>query len=95
MPAAPGATAIAADGVSTGNLTVTSSVAGRSVNWSVVSGGSSAAITAGAAASAVGTPAVVTATTKAGLVRVRATDTVFANRRGEGTFRVAAVTSAG
>lgn len=90
-PNTPGATALAADGVSTANLTVTTTVPGRAVNWSVLFGGGSLAITTGAAANPVASPAVVTATTTPGLARVRAADTAFANRRDEANINVAAV----
>lgn len=92
-PTPPATGSLAADGVSTGNLTVASTVATRVVNWSVLSGGSSATV-AGAGVAVTG-PAAVTAGTTAGTVRVRATDSVFPNRRGEGSFRVVAVKVSG
>ncbi|MGM1064883.1 hypothetical protein [Saccharothrix sp. Mg75] len=79
---------VAADGVSTTNATVATTVPGRQVDWSVLSGGGSAAITAGAAANPVGSPAVLTATTTAGRVRLRVADTAFPHRRADGVVRV-------
>src|SRR5271166_199271 len=87
-PTAPGATALAADGVATANLGVTSSAAGGSVNWSILNG--DIAITAG-------NPAVLpaTATLRAGVrtgnFGVRAADTIFPNRRVDGRVGVVAV----
>jgi hypothetical protein len=88
-PLAPTAVGIAADGVATANLNVVSSVAGRSVNWTMVNG--SAAITAGAAAQPVGTPATMISGQVAGKVRVKAADTVFPNRVVEGNVPLLAV----
>ena len=87
-PTAAGSTALAADGVATAHLGVTSSVAARTVNWSVLSG--DIAITAG-------NPAVLpaTATLKAGVrtgnFGVRAADTIFPNRQVDGRVSVVAV----
>jgi hypothetical protein len=87
-PTAAGATGLAADGAATANLAVTSSVPGRTVNWSILSG--DIAITAG-------NPAVLpaTATLRAGVrtgrFRVRAADSIFPNRRVDGSVRVVAV----
>lgn len=87
-PTVAGATALAADGVATANLAVASSVAGRTVNWSILDGDMS--ITAGNPAAL---PA--TATLKAGLrsgnFRVRAADSIFPNRRVDGRVGVVAV----
>ncbi len=87
-PTAPGARALAADGAATANLGVTSSVPGRTVNWSVLNG--DIAITAG-------NPAVLpaTATLRAGVTTgnfgVRAADTVFANRQVDARIGVVSV----
>ena len=87
-PDAPGATALAADGAATAQLGVTSSVAGRTVNWTVRSG--DIAITAG-------NPAVLpaTATVRAGVRTgrfvVRAADTIYPNRQVDGRIGVVAV----
>lgn len=87
-PTAAGATGLAADGAATANLAVNSSVAGRTINWSILNGDS--AITAG-------NPAVLpaTATLRAGLrtgsFRVRAADSIFPNRRVDGRVRVVPV----
>jgi hypothetical protein len=84
-PTAPGATALAADGASTANLTVNSTVAGRTVNWTVRSG--DIVITGG-------NPAVLpaAATLRAGVLsgnfRVRAADSIYPNRRVHGRVRV-------
>ncbi len=84
-PTAAGATGLATDGAATANLTVNSSVAGRTVNWSVLDG--DIAITAG-------NPAVLpaAATLRAGIrigsFRVRAADSIFPNRRVDGRVRV-------
>lgn len=87
-PTAPGATGLAADGVATANLAVNSTVAGRTVNWTVRSG--DPVITAG-------NPAVLpaTATLRAGLrvgrFGLRVADTIFPNRRVDGRVRVVPV----
>lgn len=84
-PTAAGATGLAADGTATANLAVNSSVAGRSVNWTVLSGDS--AVTAGNPAAL---PALATlrAGVRAGTFRLRAADTLHPNRRAAGRFRV-------
>jgi hypothetical protein len=87
-PIAPGATALAADGTSTGNALVTTTVAGRPVNWTVLAGG----LTIPA-----GNPSVPpgTATIRAGLVAgsfgLRAADSIYGNRRLDGNVTVRAV----
>jgi hypothetical protein len=87
-PTAAGATGLAADGAATANLAVNSNVAGRTVNWSILSG--DMAITAG-------NPAVLpaTATLRAGVrtgnFQVRAADSIFPNRRVDGRVRVVRV----
>ncbi|MDT7604489.1 MAG: hypothetical protein QOF61_2486, partial [Acidobacteriota bacterium] len=87
-PDAPGATALAADGVATGQLGVALSVAGRTVLWSVLSG--DIAITGGNPA----TPPA-TATLKAGLrtgnFDVRVADNIYGNRQVDGKVGVVAV----
>jgi hypothetical protein len=89
-PAAPlAAGGLAADGVAVGGVTVTSSVAGRLVNWSVISG--PVAFTAGAAGVAPAAPATLQAGLVAGNVTLRAADTVFPNRRVDGNVRLVAV----
>jgi len=89
-PAVPlAAGGLAADGVAVGGVTVTSSVAGRLVNWSVISG--PVAFTAGAAGVAPGAPATLQAGLVAGNVTLRAADTVFPNRRVDGKVRLMAV----
>lgn len=90
-PTLPGATALAADGVSTATVVVATTVPGRTVDWSLVSGAASLAITAGAAANPVGAAAVVRAGTTPGRARLRVADTTFGNRRAEGVVRVVAV----
>lgn len=87
-PTAAGATDLAADGAATANLTVASTVAGRTVNWSILSGDT--AITAGNPA-VLPAPATLQAGLRAGSFRVRAADSVFPNRRVDGRVRVAAV----
>jgi len=87
-PVAPGATALAADGTSTGNALVTTTVAGRPVNWTVLAGG---------LAVPAGNPSVPpgTATVRAGLVAgrfgLRAADSIYGNRRRDGNVTVRAV----
>lgn len=88
VPTAAGATGLAADGVATANLTVGSSVAGRTVNWAMRSG--DAAITAGNPA-VLPAPATLTAGVRTGNFRARAADTVFPNRRVDGRVRVVPV----
>lgn len=87
-PTAAGATALAADGAATANLTVNSTVAGRSVNWSVLSG--DVAIAAGNPA-ALPAAATLRAGVRTGSFKLRAADTIFPNRRADGRVRVAAV----
>jgi hypothetical protein len=87
-PTAPGATALAADGASTATLGVTSSVAGRSVTWTVRGGGNG--ITAGNPAALPAT-ATLTAGQRAGTFPLRSADTIFPNRRLDGSVRVVAV----
>ncbi|MEA2943323.1 MAG: hypothetical protein QOD09_3852 [Bradyrhizobium sp.] len=87
-PTAPGATALAADGAATANLGVTSTVAGRSVTWSVLSGDMTIPA---------GNPAVppATATLQAGFrvgnFAVRAADTISPNRRIDANVGLSAV----
>jgi hypothetical protein len=88
-PNGPGATALAADGVATASLGVTSSVAGRSVNWSILSG--DIAIAAGNPA-ALPAAATLRAGAGTGNFGVRAADTIYPNRRLDGKVRVVAVT---
>jgi hypothetical protein len=88
VPVAPGATALAADGAATANVTANSSVAGRSAGWTILSGDS--AVTAGSPA-ILPAAATVTAGVRAGNFRIRAADTIFPNRRVDGAFRVEAV----
>lgn len=87
-PTAAGATALAADGAATANLSVNSTVAGRTVNWSVLSG--DVAIIAGNPAALPAT-ATLRAGVRAGTFRLRAADTIFPNRRADGRVRVAGV----
>jgi hypothetical protein len=87
-PTAAGATALAADGAATANLTVTSSVAGRTVNWSVRSG--DIVIIAGNPA-VLPAPATLRAGVRTGTFRVRVADTVFPNRQVDGNVGVVAV----
>ena len=88
-PAAAGG--IAADGVATGNATVVSSVAGRNVIWSIVSG----PISVPNAPIAVATPAVVQAGLVAGNFPVKVVDQAFPNREGTGTSASSRYASAG
>jgi hypothetical protein len=87
-PTAAGATGLAADGVATANLTVTSTVVGRTVNWSALGGG--VAITAGNPAALPAT-ATLRAGLRGGSFRLRAADSVFPNRRVDGRVRVSPV----
>jgi hypothetical protein len=87
-PIAATATSLAADGAATARLSVNSSVAGRSVNWTVLSG--DIAIAAGNPAALPAT-ATLRAGVHAGNFRVRAADTIFPNRRADGLVRVAPV----
>jgi hypothetical protein len=87
-PNGAGVTDLAADGNATANLSVNSTVAGRTVNWTVLSGDVSIIA---------GNPAVLpaTATLRAGLhtgnFRLRASDSIFPNRHADGRVRVVAV----
>jgi len=83
-----GAGGLAADGAATANLSVNSSVPGRTVNWSVLAGDST--ISAGSPAALPAT-ATLLAGTRAGTFGVRAADSVFPNRRADGLIRVHAV----
>jgi hypothetical protein len=87
-PTAPGATSLAADGASTANLSVASTVAGRTVNWSVLTG--DIAIIGGNPVTLPGTT-TLRAGVKTGNFRVRVADTVFPNRQADGQVPVAAV----
>lgn len=87
-PTAAGATGLAADGVATANLAVTSGVAGRTVNWSILNGDTS--ITAGNPAALPAT-ATLQAGIRTGSFRVRAADSIFPNRRVDGRIRVVPV----
>jgi len=87
-PVAPGATALAADGAATANVTVNSNVAGRSATWNVLTGDS--AVSAGSPA-VLPAAATVTAGLRAGNFRIRAADAVFPNRRVDAALRVEAV----
>lgn len=88
VPTAPGATALAADGAATANLTVVSNVPGRSANWTVLTG--DVAVTAGNPA-VLPAAATLTAGVRTGSFRLRAADTIFPNRRADGRVRVEAV----
>jgi hypothetical protein len=87
-PLIPTATALAADGTATANLTVNSNVAGRTIRYAFLSG--DAAITAGNPA-VLPAPATIRGGVRNGRFRIRAEDTVFPNRRVEGRVRVEAV----
>ncbi|MEQ0563477.1 DUF4157 domain-containing protein [Amycolatopsis sp. NEAU-NG30] len=89
-PKAPAAAALAADGVATADVTMTSSVAGRSVNWFLVSG--PMMFTGAAAGLPLATPVNVQGGTVAGPAKLRGEDTVFPNRQFVGTVPLAAVT---
>ncbi|HWT54295.1 MAG TPA: hypothetical protein VN066_05765, partial [Rhodocyclaceae bacterium] len=86
---APGATALAADNASTGNLTVNSTVPSGQVNWRVINGDMSF-ITA----NPVTLPGASTlrAGNRAGRFTIRVEDVNYANRRLDGEIRVAKVT---
>lgn len=88
QPTAAGTTGLAADGAATANLAVNSNVAGRTVNWSILSG--DIAIIAGNPAALPAT-ATLQAGVRAGNFRVRAADSVFPNRRVDGRVRVVPV----
>ena len=87
-PTAAGATGLAADGAATANLAVNSTVAGRTVNWTVLDG--DITITAGNPAVLPAT-ATLTAGVRAGTFHLRAADTIFPNRRVDGPVRVVPV----
>lgn len=87
-PTAAGATGLAADGAATANLAVNSTVAGRTMNWTVLDG--DITITAGNPAVLPAT-ATLTAGVRAGAFHLRAADTIFPNRRVDGTVRVVPV----
>ncbi|MEV5716775.1 DUF4157 domain-containing protein [Amycolatopsis mediterranei] len=89
-PKVPAAAALAADGVATADVTMTSSVAGRSVNWFLVSG--PIMFTGGAAALPLATPVNIQGGTVAGPSKLRGEDTVFPNRQFVGTVPLVAVT---
>jgi len=85
-PLAPAATGgLAADNVATGNISVASSVALRNIGWSLLSG--TINFVGGVASVPVATPITVRANNTPGVFRIRAVDTVFANRRLDGTLR--------
>lgn len=88
-PKVPAATALAADGVATADVTMVSSVPGRLLNWFMVSG--SIAFTGAAAALPLATPVNVLGGTVAGPSTVRGEDTVFPNRQFTGTVPLVAV----
>jgi hypothetical protein len=88
-PAAAGG--IAADGVATGNATVVSSVPGRTVIWSIVSG----PIAVPNTPTAVATPAVIQAGLVAGNFPVKVVDQAFPNREGTGNIRIVPVRLSG
>ena len=84
-PAAVGG--VAADGVATGNANVVSTVPGRNVVWSVVSG----PLAIPAAPTPVGTPAVTQAGLVAGNFPVKVVDALLPNREGTGNVRIVPV----
>ncbi len=87
-PDAPGATALAADNVATGQAVVTTTVAGRTVTWTVRRGDLS--VTAGNPSVPPGT-ATLKAGSTSGRKVVRAADTRFGNRQVDGRVDVARV----
>jgi hypothetical protein len=89
-PKVPKAAALAADGVATADVTMTSSVAARSLNWFLVSG--PIMFTGGAAALPLATPVNIQGGTVAGPSKLRGEDTVFPNRQFVGTVPLVAVT---
>jgi hypothetical protein len=90
-PQPAGVPALAADNTATATITVNSSVAGRNVNWtSVGANAMNFAIPAAGAAAPVANPATVTAPAP-GRYTVRVVDSVFPNRRVEGTVRAVPV----
>jgi hypothetical protein len=88
-PAAAGG--IAADGVATGNVTVATTVPGRNVIWSVVSG----PIAIPAAPIPVGNAVAVQAGLVAGNFPVKVVDQALPNREGTGNVRIVAVRLSG
>lgn len=88
-PKAPAAVALAADGVATADITMTSSVAGRSVNWFLVSG--PIMFTGASAALPLATPVNIQGGLVAGKTTLRGEDTVFPNRQFVGTVPMVAV----
>jgi len=80
-----------ADGAATSVATVGPGGAGRTLNWSIASGGSSLALTSGASA----TPATFTAKAKGGSATIKVADSVFPNRQATGSIRVVPVTLGG
>jgi len=95
-PAAPLAAGLAADGVATANVTVVSNVGARNVIWRVVGGNIAtvplgAAPVAGGAAGVAGGTGLVRSGLRAGNYTLRVEDSVFPNRRVDGTIRVVAV----
>jgi hypothetical protein len=91
-PAVPlAAGGLAADGAALAGVTVATTVAGRQVNWSVLSGPLAFNVPALGVAAAVGAAAVVRAGLVPGTFRIRVADSVFANRRAEGNVRIVAV----
>ena len=87
-PASPGASALAADGVSVGGALVQTTVANRPVRWTVVSGDLS--VLAGNPSVPPGT-ATIGAGSQAGTFGLRAADSIYGNRQVDGSVRVAAV----
>lgn len=85
VPAAAGG--IAADGVATGNLNVVSSVPGRTVVWSIVSG----PVAVPNAPIPVATPAVLQSGLVPGRFQVKVVDQAFPNRQGTGRVTIAPV----
>ena len=88
-PKVPAASKLAADGVATADVTMTSNVAGRSVNWSIVSG--SITFTGAAAGLPLATPVNVKAPAAPGASKLLGKDTVFPNRQFTGTVPAVAV----
>lgn len=84
------ASGLAADGVATANVKMTSSVAGRSVDWSLVSG--SIAFAGAAGGLPLATPVQITTGTVAGNAKLKGADTVFPNRQFIGTCPLQPVT---
>jgi hypothetical protein len=87
-PRAPGATALAADGASTGDALVRTTVAGRPVGWTVLSGDIS--VPAGNPSVPPG-PATVQAGALIGSFGLRAADSTYPNRQFDGAVNVQAV----